>query len=241
MGRGIVVNGRISCFASLPSLPQRAGPRCASSRIKPSHRSLIHAPSVLASFAESRTLHRLRCRQATIIALPYGAHHHKLHIGKFDAHDPTLPLIQKARRSRPPHQDEPRIDQSRWGGWVTRARRRASNTNASFRMESQSFLTRAVPGVRAGARLENRPSQDSAVRQTLGERIAAVRRLDYGPNAFVQRREASVQSSLRESSSRNSVGVRKSQTVHPSAHRPPGRLRRSLSAFRPLRRPRWTG
>jgi hypothetical protein len=101
--------------------------------------------------------------------------------------------------------------------------------------------TRAVPRVRAGARLENRPSQDAAVRQTLGERIAAVRRFDYGPNAFVQRRETSVQSSLRESSSRNSVGVRKSQTVHPSAHRPPGRLRRSLSAFRPLRRPRWTG
>jgi hypothetical protein len=73
------------------------------------------------------------------------------------------------------------------------------------------------------------------------ERIAAVRRFDYGPNAFVQRRETSVQSSLRESSSRNSVGVRKSQTVHHSAHRPPGRLRRSLSAFRPLRRPRWTG
>jgi hypothetical protein len=63
------------------------------------------------------------------------------------------------------------------------------------------------------------------------ERIAAVRRFDYGPNAFVQRRETSVQSSLRESSSRNSVGVRKSQTVHHSAHRPPGRLRRSLSAF----------
>jgi hypothetical protein len=83
------------------------------------------------------------------------------------------------------------------GGWVTRARRAASNTNASFRTESQSFLTRAVPRVRAGARLENRPSQDAAVRQTLGERIAAVRRFDYGPNAFVQRRETSVQSSLR--------------------------------------------
>src|ERR1700722_17639399 len=128
----------------------------------------------LASFAESRTLHRVRCRQATVIALPCGAHHHKLHIGKFDAHDPTLPFIQKARRSRPPHQDEPRIDQSRWGGWVTRARRAASNTNASFRTANQSFLTRAVPRERAGARLENRPSQDAAVRQTLGERIAAV-------------------------------------------------------------------
>jgi hypothetical protein len=40
MGRAIVVNGRISCFASLPSLPQRVGPRCASSRIKPSRQSL---------------------------------------------------------------------------------------------------------------------------------------------------------------------------------------------------------
>jgi hypothetical protein len=118
---------------------------------------------------------------------------------------------------------------------------RRAPMESSFRTESQSFLPRAVPRVRAGARLENRPSQDAAVRQTLGERVAAARRFDYGPNAFVQRRETSVQSSLRESSSRNSVGVRKSQTVHPSAHRPPGRLRRSLSAFRPLRRPRWTG
>src|SRR5260370_22407853 len=63
------------------------------------------------------------------------------------SYDPTLPLIQEARRSRPPHQDEPRIGQSRWGGWVTRARDAASNsdTNASFRTESQSFLWRAIP------------------------------------------------------------------------------------------------
>jgi hypothetical protein len=43
-------------------------------------------------------------------------------------------------------QGELRIGQSRWGGWITRARRAASNTNASFRTESQSFPTRAVPG-----------------------------------------------------------------------------------------------
>jgi hypothetical protein len=60
------------------------------------------------------------------------------------------------------------------------------------------------------------------------------------PNAFVHRRETSVQSSLRESSFRKSGGARKSQTVHPALFRPPRRLRRSLSAFRPLRRPRWT-
>src|SRR5271157_3055795 len=54
----------------------------------------------------------------------------------------TLPLIQEARTIRAPHQDEPRIGQSQWGGWVTGARRAASNsdTNASFRTESQSFL-----------------------------------------------------------------------------------------------------
>ncbi len=39
----------------------------------------------------------------------------------------------------------------------------------------------AVPRVRAGARLENRPSQDAAVGQTLGELIAAVRRFRLWP------------------------------------------------------------
>ena len=38
----------------------------------------------------------------------------------------------------------------------------------------------------------------------------------YGPNAFVQRRETSVQSSLLERSFIDSVGARKSQTVHPA-------------------------
>src|SRR5271165_760996 len=75
---------------------------------------------LVADFGESRSFHRVG-RHATVIALRCGAHHHKLRIGKFDAHDPTLPLIQEARRSGP-HQDEPRIGQSRWGGWVTRAR-----------------------------------------------------------------------------------------------------------------------
>jgi len=196
----------------------------------PFSRALLRAaPFIVSGAAKQRSS---RCPAALIITSPTSV-------------SLTL-MIQPFLSSRRPDdpgpspgraQDRPK----RWGGWVTRARRAASNTNASFRTESQSFLTRAVPRVTAGARLENRPSQDAAVRQTLGERIAAVRRFDDGPNAFVQRRETSVQSSLRESSSRNSIGVRKSQTVHPNAHRPPGRLRRSLSAFRPLRRPRWTG
>src|SRR5208337_1983159 len=98
-----------------------------------------------ADFAENRTLHRVGRRQATVLALRCGAHHHKLRIGKFDAHDPTLPLIQEAPTIWAPHQDEPRIGQSRWGGWVTRARRAASanDTNASFRTESQSFVSKA--------------------------------------------------------------------------------------------------
>jgi hypothetical protein len=54
----------------------------------------------------------------------------------------------------------------------------------------------------------------------------------YGPNAFVQRRETSVRSSLREGSFRRPLGARKSQTVHPSAlssSRPSARLSLSLS------------
>src|SRR5580704_2631736 len=74
------------------------------------------------------------------------------------------------------------------------------------------FLSNGKPVVSAESRPQSKgwsqvrksPSQDAAVRQTLGERVAAARRFDYGPNAFVQRRETSVQSSLRESSSRNS-------------------------------------
>src|SRR4029077_14439933 len=109
-----------------------------------------------ADFAESRTLDRCRRRQATVLALCRRAHHHKLCFGKFDAHDPTLPLILEVRAIRAPHQDEPRIGQRRWGGWVTRARRavgakglahnalrrRTSYTHARFRTESQSFLRR---------------------------------------------------------------------------------------------------
>ena len=42
IGRAIVVNGRISCFASVPSLPQRAGRPRASSGIKPE--SIVRLP-----------------------------------------------------------------------------------------------------------------------------------------------------------------------------------------------------
>jgi hypothetical protein len=44
-----------------------------------------------------------------------------LRVGKFDTHNPTLPLVLEVRAIRAPHKDEPRIGQCRWGGWVTRA------------------------------------------------------------------------------------------------------------------------
>ena len=74
-----------------------------------------------ADLAESRALDRCRRRQATVLALRRSAHHHKLRVGKFDTHDPTLPLLPEVRTIRAPHQDEPRIGQSRRGGWVIRA------------------------------------------------------------------------------------------------------------------------
>jgi hypothetical protein len=76
-----------------------------------------------ADLAKSRAPDRCRRRQATVLALCGSAHHHKLSVGKFDTHDPTLPLILEVRAIRAPHQDEPRIGRSRRGGWVTRARR----------------------------------------------------------------------------------------------------------------------
>jgi hypothetical protein len=64
-----------------------------------------------------------------------------LRIGKFDAHDPTS-SHPGGPTFRAPHQDEPRIGESRRGGWVTRPHRSGSDndTNASFRTESQWFL-----------------------------------------------------------------------------------------------------
>src|SRR6202030_1463074 len=90
-----------------------------------------------ADFNESRALNRCRRRQATVLALCRSAHHYKLRVGKFDTHDPTLPRVLEVRAIRAPHQDEPRIGQCRWGGWVTRASRAApdDDTNASFRTE----------------------------------------------------------------------------------------------------------
>jgi hypothetical protein len=46
-----------------------------------------------ADFAESRC----QRRHATVLALCRSAHHHKLCIGKFETHDPTLPLILEVR------------------------------------------------------------------------------------------------------------------------------------------------
>ncbi len=45
-----------------------------------------------ARFTDNRALHRLGRCQAAVLTLRRRAHHHKLCIGKFDAHDPTLPL-----------------------------------------------------------------------------------------------------------------------------------------------------
>src|SRR5208337_5623830 len=56
-----------------------------------------------ARLTDNRALHRLGRCQAAILALRRRAHHHKLCIGKFDAHDPTLPLIPEARSIRAPH------------------------------------------------------------------------------------------------------------------------------------------
>ena len=65
-----------------------------------------------ADFAESRALDRCRRRQATGLALCRGAHHHKLRVGKFDTHDPTVLSSWRSGRSGP-HQDEPRIGRNR--------------------------------------------------------------------------------------------------------------------------------
>jgi hypothetical protein len=51
---------------------------------------------------------------------------------KFDAHDPTLPLIPEARSIRAPHQDEPRIGRSRRGDWGHRRIMRAASNDATM-------------------------------------------------------------------------------------------------------------
>jgi hypothetical protein len=62
----------------------------------------------------------------------------------------------------------------------------------------------------------------------------------YGLNALVQRRETSVQSSWRQESFRKLASAGMSQTVLTARSLLPDRLRLSLSASLPLRRPRWT-
>src|SRR6202020_1790164 len=74
-----------------------------------------------ADLAKSRAPDRCRRQQATVLALCGTAHHHKLCVGKFDTHDPTLPLIMEVRAIRAPHQDEPR-DRSKPKGRLGRAR-----------------------------------------------------------------------------------------------------------------------
>ena len=110
--------GRHGCVGSgVPDLdrdPHRRDARRDVARDRPRQRDLDHP-------ADNRALHRLGRCQAAILTLRRRAHHRKLCIGKFDAHDPTLPLIPEARSIRAPHRDEPRIGRSRRGGWVTRA------------------------------------------------------------------------------------------------------------------------
>ena len=93
------------------------------------------------------TLDCCRRRQATVLTLRPSAHHHKLCFGKFDTHDPTLPLVLEVRAIRAPHQDEPRIGQCRWGGWVIRAFAPRQTTTPMLPFErkaSPSCIGRAV-------------------------------------------------------------------------------------------------
>lgn len=92
-----------------------------------------------ADFGEGCTFHLVGRSQAKVLALRSGAQRHKLRIAQFDAHDPTLFLILEARTIRAPHQDEPRIGQSRRGGCTRSSCEFDNDTSASFRTESQSI------------------------------------------------------------------------------------------------------
>jgi hypothetical protein len=93
-------------------------------------------------FEETCALQLVGRGQAKVLALRCSAQHHKLCIGQFDAHGPTLSLILEAQTIRAPHQDEPRIGQKPKGRLDQEGRAAApdNDTNASFRTESQSFL-----------------------------------------------------------------------------------------------------
>jgi hypothetical protein len=81
-------------------------------------------------------------RQASVLALRRSAHHHKLCVGKFDTHDPTLPLIVEVRADPDPSPgrapDRP-VPMGRLGH-ARLCSAPHDDTNASFRMKSQSFL-----------------------------------------------------------------------------------------------------
>jgi hypothetical protein len=79
-------------------------------------------------------------------------------IGKLDSHDPTLPLILEARTIRAPHQDEPRIGQSRRGGWVMRASfapRLTTTPMLEVERKASRFCTR--PAIVVNCRISDRP------------------------------------------------------------------------------------
>ena len=100
---------------------------------------------LFADFGENCAFHLVGRGQAKVLALRGGAQHHKLRIGKFDAHGsnpfshPGSPNDPGPSPGRAP--DRPRAE----GAVGSRAHRATSDndTNASFRTESQSFLTRA--------------------------------------------------------------------------------------------------
>jgi hypothetical protein len=72
------------------------------------------------------------------------AYHHKLCVGKFDTHDPTLPLILEVRAIRPLTRTSPgSVSADGAGGSRALGAPSASDTNASFRKKSQSFLHEA--------------------------------------------------------------------------------------------------
>ena len=131
-------------------------------------RAAIHPHRIFFQQAYAFTLDCCRRRQATVLTLRPSAHHHKLCFGKFDTHDPTLPLVLEVRAIRAPHQDEPQIGQCRWGGWVIRAFAPRQTTTPMLPFErkaSPSCIGRAVivnSRISCFAWLASRPSPTCA-------------------------------------------------------------------------------
>ena len=99
---------------------------------------------LFAHLAENRAFHLVGSGQAKVVALRGGPQHHKLRVSKFDAHSPTLSLVPEARTIRAFTRTSPGSAKAE-GAVGSRTHRATSDddTNASFRTESQSFLTRA--------------------------------------------------------------------------------------------------